>query len=136
MNDLILRPVERDPHTAEFFEGTARNELLIRQCLDCGKSSEPEAAQCPACGSTDVHWHPASGRGKVVSWVISHLRTGDRSALGIIELDEGPWLWAPIAGDHARLRVDASVRVHFHRPAAGSEALPVFQLVEEAGSPG
>ena len=129
---MTVGPVTRDAATAEFFDGTAAGQFLLRHCTDCGALSPPQAAQCERCCSTALDWRPASGDAILVSWTVAHGRpdasgTASRTILGIAELAEGPWWWSQIAdADPAQLRVGTPLRIIFRRYDAQHEAVPVF----------
>ena len=129
---MTVGPVTRDAATAEFFDGTAAGQFLLRHCTDCDALSTPQAAQCERCCSTALDWRPASGDAILVSWTVAHGRpdasgTASRTILGIAELAEGPWWWSQIAdADPAHLRVGTPLRIIFRRYDAQHEAVPVF----------
>jgi hypothetical protein len=131
---MSVGPVERDEATAEFFDGAAAGQFLIRQCAE-GHFSEPPAAACVRCGRTELDWIPAAGGATLVSWAVSYGRpAGDeptpRTVLAIGELDEGPWWWAQLDDPEvgARLSVGQRLRVEFRRADSQYEAVPVFVL--------
>ncbi len=155
---MSVGPVVRDEATAEFFDGTAAGQFLLRRC-PAGHFSEPPAAQCTTCGATDLHWIPASGAATLVSWAVTWSRpaAGEpqaRTVLVIGELDEGPWWWGQLAGTGAsdrgadgggaddggadggvperdgelRLTVGQALRIEFRRAGGEHEAVPVFVL--------
>jgi uncharacterized OB-fold protein len=129
---MTVGPVSRDAATAEFFDGTAAGDFLLRHCTACDALSTPQAAQCERCCSTALDWRPASGDATLVSWTVAHGRpdasgTASRTILGIAELAEGPWWWSQIVdADPARLRVGTPLRISFRRYDAQHEAVPVF----------
>jgi uncharacterized OB-fold protein len=41
-------------------------------------------------------WADGTGRGSLVSWTIVHSTDSTPQALGIVELEEGPWVYAPL----------------------------------------
>jgi hypothetical protein len=129
--------VSRDAATAEFFDGTAAGQFLLRHCAACGALSAPQAAQCEQCCSTALDWRPASGDAILVSWTVAHGRaavpagdaagTASRTILGIGELAEGPWWWSQIVdAEPAQLRAGIPLRISFRRYDAQHEAVPVF----------
>ncbi len=71
MTDFLL-PDPTDEETAEFWAGTARGELLVQTCGDCGAWRMPPRPMCPACRSLAVGWVPTSGRGTIWSFVVPH----------------------------------------------------------------
>jgi uncharacterized OB-fold protein len=82
--------------SAEFYEWLARGELRLQRCSSCGAWQHPPRYRCAACGSDAWSFEPASGRGEVFSWTITH-RAVDPAfeppyAIVIVELEEGPRL--------------------------------------------
>jgi uncharacterized OB-fold protein len=135
---MTVGPVSRDAATAEFFDGTAAGQFLLRHCAACGALSAPQAAQCEHCCSTALDWRPASGDAVLISWTVAHGKVagpaGDasgcvsRTILAIAELAEGPWWWSQIVdADPAQLRVGTPLRISFRRYDAQHEAVPVFE---------
>ena len=131
---MTVGPVTRDAATAEFFDGTAAGQFLLRHCRTCRALSAPQAAQCENCSSTALDWRPASGDATLVSWTVAHSKPDasgetNRTILGIAELAEGLWWWSQIVGaDPAELRVGAPLRIGFQRHDAQHEAVPVVSL--------
>ena len=130
---MTVGPIVRDALSADFFDGTARGEFLIRPCDDCGQVNEPQAQQCLACGSTSLGWCPAPGGATVVSWVIAHAkpaadRTSRRTVLVVAELDEGPWWWGQVVDvDPERVGTGMRLTIDFERAGEQFEAVPVFR---------
>jgi uncharacterized OB-fold protein len=90
---LIPAPVGPN---AEFYAFLARGELRVQRCESCGQWRHPPRHRCAACGSAAVAWAPASGRGRVFSWTVTH-RPVDPAftppyAIVVVELAEGPRL--------------------------------------------
>lgn len=93
----MITRIARDEASAEFYDGTSRNELLLRHCLDCDRFSAPQLTQCPFCGSTSLGWKAAAGNATLISWSVPRDRQGTAIAIaGLVELAEGPWLRARI----------------------------------------
>ena len=129
---MTVGQVMRDTTSGPFFDGTARGELLIRQCGGCGRFNGPAAQTCPACKSIDLAWVAASGRGVLDSWTVVHEKARNRdvpakrTAVGVIELAEGPWLESQLVDvDPDALTFGQQLLVAFES-AAGGEAVPVF----------
>jgi uncharacterized protein len=125
--------VLRDDDTAEFFEGTAKGQFLLRRCPN-GHLSEPAVAQCTNCGLTALSWTPAVGRGTVISFAVVHRRANAdhaaaRVVLAVVELEEGPWWYSQIADvEPDEVTIGAPVHVKFCQPDDHHEAVPVFVL--------
>jgi uncharacterized OB-fold protein len=80
----------------EFYAFLARGELRLQRCAACGTWRHPPRHRCAQCGSVDVTWEPATGRGRVFSWTVTH-RAIDPAftppyAILVVELAEGPRL--------------------------------------------
>lgn len=125
-------PVSRNADTEVFFDGTAEGRFLLMGCRACGTANRPQAGRCASCDGTDLAPVPASGRARLVSWVIVHPRPRDGEPAGpvgipaIVELEEGPWWWGPLVGvDPDQLSDGMALKVEFDRPE-GSESVPVF----------
>ncbi|MEU1208721.1 OB-fold domain-containing protein [Nocardia sp. NPDC005825] len=128
-------PMTRDAKSAEFFDAARRGELAIKKCTGCGLSLAPEAMVCTDCGGSDPVWASASGAGALVTWTTVH-KAPNRAftdlvpyTVGIVELAEGPWLYAGILGEPG---AGAALRVEFVHPPEG-ESYPVW--VVENGDP-
>jgi uncharacterized protein len=72
MESGLLLPDLEDEDAAPFWGGTARGELLVQACADCGQRRIPPRPMCSACQSIRHEWVPVSGRGKVWSFVVPH----------------------------------------------------------------
>ena len=131
---MTVGPVTRDDATAEFLNGTAAGQFLLRHCTACGAISAPAAAQCERCSSTALDWRPAAGDATLVSWTVAHGKpsaagAANRTVLGVAELPEGPWWWSRIVDtDPAELHAGLPLRIIFQRHDPLGEAVPVFRL--------
>jgi uncharacterized protein len=86
----------------EFYGFLAGGELRLQRCAACRAWQHPPRYRCAHCGSHDVTWEPASGRGRVFSWTVTH-RAVDPAftppyAVLIVELEEGPRLVGNLRG--------------------------------------
>jgi uncharacterized OB-fold protein len=88
----------RDERSRPWFDALAHDMLLIRRCPQCGHHSRPDAAACPACQADELEWVTAAGTGTVLSVVVDH-GGEDPAFLGLVELDEGPWLAVRLIAD-------------------------------------
>jgi uncharacterized OB-fold protein len=87
-----------------------------------------------------VEWFQASGRARLVSYVISHravpgLTPQAPYIVALVELAEGPRMASNLVGvapDPDQIRLDMPLRVAFQR--RGEMALPVFQPEEGASA--
>lgn len=122
--------VLRSTSSSEFFDGTARGELLLRRCSDCAHVRLARRPICRACGSEVSEYIPAQGSGEVITWAANppsrNSSNTESTLFGMVELTEGPWietLLIDIAADD--LWVGKPVAVSFVRGTEG-EAYPVF----------
>ncbi len=117
----------RDDRTGPWFDALADGILTLRRCTGCGHTARPDAASCPACHSADLAWASARGTGRVVSRVVDHAAASDGDSpltLGLVELDEGPWLHTRLLDDSA---IGDPVTLTVLVPDDGGEPVPAFR---------
>jgi len=124
---------QRDERSAPFFDAAERNILLLKRCPRCEKWFEPDWRTCD--DGTETDWRESSGHGALVTWTVDHTTVldpifattdGTRTLIGMVELDEGPWLQTAIIDtDPESLVAGADMYVRFVRPSGG-EPIPVF----------
>lgn len=125
---------EADWESGPYWEAAARGVLLIKRCRACGRAHWYPRAHCPHCQADEVEWEAASGRGTVYSHTTVHQNSGRAFRdwvpyrIGLVELEEGPRVFAFLRGPDAALGVGAPVTVGFE--SVGSTALPVFLAAE------
>jgi hypothetical protein len=126
MSEPLPTPVpEVTPETAAFWSATADATLLLPRCERCDTVIWYPRAFCPACGSLEVTWFPASGRGSVYSFTI--IRRGappyDRSVpfiVAYVELAEGPRVLTNVVECEVdEVEVGMPVEVVFHETGEG-----------------
>lgn len=117
---------ERDDRTGPWFDALADGVLVLRRCGRCRHWNRPDTTTCPACHGEDLGWTPAAGTGLVVSRIVDHLGVREGLppvVLGLVELDEGPWLHARLLDDpHIGDRVALVVLT-----GEASEPVPAFR---------
>ncbi|MCW2600160.1 MAG: hypothetical protein JWM02_1989 [Frankiales bacterium] len=135
--DVGVRPqpaIGRD--NAFFWDGVEAGELRIQTCGACGLLHHPPQPLCRACGSSDMGYVVASGRGVVYSHVTHHyppLPGVERPhPVLLVELEEGARLvseWAPdVSVDN--IRIGQQVQVAF-TTVPGGALRPTFRPIEE-----
>ena len=72
MESGYLLPDLDDDDAGPFWRGTARGELLVQTCADCGQRRIPPRPMCPGCRSLRHQWVALSGRGTIWSFVVAH----------------------------------------------------------------
>lgn len=91
------------PSTRPYWDGTARHELWIQQCVTTGKVFTYPRRFSPFVVGGEVAWVQASGRGRLYSYVINHFAgPGYKDevpyVIAIVELEEGPRVIANLRG--------------------------------------
>lgn len=131
---------QASPETARFWEGTKNSELWIQRCNACGRPYFYPRPFCPHCNSDDVEWFQASGRARLISYVISHravpgLTPQAPYVVALVELAEGPRMATNLVGvapDPDHITLDMPLRVTFqHR---GEMSLSLFQPDSRGGA--
>lgn len=122
------------PETTEFWDAARRHELVLPHCRACDVPFFYPRTSCPNCGSRDLDWQRASGRGVLHTYCI-HFQTGnpaDREHLpfvtAIVELAEGPRLMSYLVDVEPRpdaITCGIAVQVRFVDLPDG-HSLPVF----------
>ena len=106
--NLEFPAVQRDSHSAPFFDAAARGELVLRVCNQCQTLLAVAAFSCSACLAGHLGWQVVSSAAKLVTWTSIHTKPDTAGAtrqtvVGTGEFDEGPWLNARLAVDSTDL---------------------------------
>jgi uncharacterized protein len=118
-----------------FYEFTAKHELRMQQCSQCGYIRFPSSFICPKCHATEHEWTRLSGRGTIYSYAV--YRTAYHPAfeneipyfVTIIDLAEGPSLESNVTGCQPEvLKIGLPVEVYFE-DINEEIAIPKFRLV-------
>jgi uncharacterized OB-fold protein len=113
----VLRPMVNQD-TAYFWAGTARSELRVQRCEQCGRLRHPPGPACPDCGGTRLGYVLARGTGTIYSYVVHHHPPvpGRRCpfVIALVDLPEGVRMLGELVGaSPGDVRIGASVRVEF-----------------------
>ena len=127
-----------EPDTEAFWAATAQGRLLLPHCAACESTFWYPRGLCPRCGSLDIDWTEASGRGTVYSFTV--IRRGDGAyaeaapyLLAYVELTEGPRLLTNLVGIEPDMaRVGQPVEVTFDN-TGHDVALPRFRPITQRG---
>ncbi|MGW0042736.1 Zn-ribbon domain-containing OB-fold protein [Rhodococcus sp. NPDC003348] len=123
--DAVTRPFETEA-------------FMLRSCGHCATLFAPETWVCKACDG-DLEWVPSTGRGTVVSWTrldpsAASPGVGARGleplTIAIVELDEGPWIYAAIEGGQPNSDPGHARVVFGSEPVVGR--FPAFVLSRSA----
>jgi len=122
-----------NPDSQPFWDGCARNELLLQRCSACGTVRHPPSPICTNCLSDQSEWVRASGRGTVYTFTIVRqaLARGWEEKLpyivAVIELEEGPKLLTDMTNVAPEaMSIGLPVEVTFE-DFDGVTKLPLFQ---------
>ena len=119
------------PESAPFWGYARAHELRVQRCTQCGYLRLPPGPVCPACFAEHAEWVAVSGHGVLQGWVTFHRQYEEAFpvpyTVGLIELDEGPRLEAPLVGVLTGLRWRMPVTLAW--VAHGNFVLPGFELV-------
>jgi len=99
-----------------YWDALREGHLVVQRC-NCGHAWLPARRHCPACLSPDVRWERASGRGRLLSWVIYH--TAYHPAfearlpynVALVQLEEGPRVLTNIVDPNESLAAEAPVEL-------------------------
>ncbi len=108
------------------FEGMKEGKVMVQRCADCNTWLAPSAFICEACGSDNVPWVEASGKGELYSFVVYHRAFSPLFEsmvpynVALIELEEGPRLLANIVNiDNKDLQIGMAVKPVFQTEGEG-----------------
>jgi uncharacterized protein len=117
--------------TAPYWNAASRGELLLQRCRACDRHQFYPRDACTNCGSTELQWVQASGRGTIYSYTVFHRPPHpafDRLPLvvALVDLEEGPRMTTNIVGcDVGEIRIGMPVLVEFEQ-LTEDVGLPVF----------
>lgn len=114
--------------------------LIAAKCTSCGNVMFPARDVCNKCGSTKVTKVRLSGKGTLISYTVNYqslpgMEKVQPSYIGLIKLDEGIEIVAPLTDVDENLREGARVEATIRRIRADStngliEYGVKFRLVE------
>jgi uncharacterized OB-fold protein len=118
-----------------FFDGASEGKLRLQVCSACETWAYPLTNVCSNCGSTEITWRDASGRGEVYAhgrlMRPYHARHTDRLPLILaqIDIEEGLRINTNVVDiDPAALKVGDAVQVAFETFPDGG-VIPVFKPI-------
>ena len=112
----------RTPLNAPYWEALDAGRLTFQRCTPCGHAWLPARTECPRCLSPQASWEQASGRARLVSWVVYHHGYHPYYAgkvpynVAVVELAEGPRLVSNVVGAVA-LAIDMPLELAIEREA-------------------
>ena len=125
-----------DRDSTPWWEALRRHELTLQRCRDCERLRWPARAICNRCGGLAWDWTPASGRGRIATWLVNHHTFGGTYEspstavqVRLVEQDDivipGAWDGPP---DGRGLEVDLPVTLRFEDlPGEGGETVTLLR---------
>jgi uncharacterized OB-fold protein len=116
--------------SAQYWRALDEGRLVFQRCAACTHAWLPARTECPRCLAPEPRWEAASGRGRLVSWVVYHHAYHPYFAsrlpynVAVVELAEGPRLTTNIVAGGTPLAIDMPVALVIEREAG--VALPRF----------
>jgi hypothetical protein len=102
---------------AQYWSELRDGRLVFQHCGACGHAWLPPRTECPRCLAATWSWRPASGKAKLVSWVVYHQEYHPWFAgrlpynVAVVELEEGPRLISNIVDARDRLRIEMPLQL-------------------------
>ncbi len=102
---------------AQYWNALREGHLTYQCCKACSYAWLPARTECPTCLSPEWSWQPASGRAKLISWVIYHHAYHPWFAkklpynVSVVELAEGPRLISNVVATATPLRIDMPLQL-------------------------
>ena len=117
-----------------YWAAARRRELRFQRCTGCGAWRFPPEAMCADCHSLEHEWALASGRARLLSWVVVHPPVlpawKDRTpyVVVLVESDEGCRTMGNLLGAAAAdLRMDMPMAVDF-APSIDGDLVPQWRI--------
>jgi uncharacterized OB-fold protein len=92
--------VAGSPESKPLWDALAEGRLELQRCENCGCLRFPPIASCPYCSTPDGTWEPVEARGRLYSWVVTHVPFDPSLAdevpytVATVVLDAGPKMFA------------------------------------------
>ena len=121
--------------SAPYWRALDEGRLDFQRCGACGHAWLPPRGECPRCLSRQAKWETASGKARLVSWVVYHHGYHPYFAarlpynVAVVELVEGPRLISNIVDAAGRLCIDAPLTLVIQGEAG--IALPRFSIIDK-----
>lgn len=132
--DKPLPDPDAHPYTRPFWEAATEGRLVLQSCADCGEAQCYPRPWCAHCGSAELEWIEASGRGTLHSRSVVRRTVGNPEfeadlpyVTGYVDLEEGPRIYTRVTDcDVDEVAVGTAVEVVFE-PVTDEVALPLFR---------
>lgn len=117
-----------------YWNAAREGRLDLPLCSGCGKLHWYPRVRCPHCGSADLAWVTASGKGTIHTYTVvrqsgdPYFKTKLPYVLAMIDLEEGVRMMSNIVDcDVDSVRAGLPVRLVFEEAGQPSE-VPLFRL--------
>jgi hypothetical protein len=121
------------PDWIPYWRAARDRELRFQRCTDCGRWRHPPGPMCPACLSFAHEWARASGRARLLSWVVVHppvlpaWKARVPYAVVLVECEEGVRTMGNVLGaGPEQLRMDMPMAVDF-APSPDGDLVPQWR---------
>jgi uncharacterized protein len=119
---------------AQYWSAAKSGALQLPRCGSCRRVHWYPRVRCPHCGSADIAWITASGRGTVHTYTVvrqsgdAYFKTKVPYVLAMIDLEEGVRVMSNIVGcEVGAVAVGSPVRAVFEDDGIPVD-IPLFQL--------
>jgi uncharacterized OB-fold protein len=116
--DQIVRDA---PESQRLWESLAAGRLELQRCAACERVRFPPIAACPYCSTPGGDWEEFAARGRLYSWVITHVPFAEELAaevpyaIATVELECGPRIFARLTDyEPDELADELPVEGYFH----------------------
>lgn len=131
----VKRPRPKpSPATEPFWAATSEHMFLLQRCADCGAAQFYPKVTCTSCGSENLGWEEASGKGTLHTYTVARRAThpafegAGPYVVAVVELAEGPRVTTNIVEcDLDDIRVDMPVELIWDEPGDDGICLPLFR---------
>lgn len=92
--------ISPSPDGSRFWEAASEHRVELPRCGPCGHAFFYPRSVCPRCGSRDIEWVRASGRGTLYSFCVHYhsslpgLAEAVPFVTALVDLEEGPRIMA------------------------------------------
>jgi hypothetical protein len=101
MSGLDLQSIVADsPESKPLWDALGEGRLELQRCEHCRKPRFPPIASCPYCATPGGTWEEVEPRGRLYSWVVTHVPFEPSLAdavpytVATVHLDAGPKIFA------------------------------------------
>jgi uncharacterized OB-fold protein len=122
------------PTTEAFWAATAEQRFLIQRCGACGGAQFYPKATCTTCGSADLAWEDASGRGTLHTFTVARRAThpvfegAEPYVVAIVELAEGPRVTGNVVDCAPEdVRIGMPLAIAWDEPDADGISIPLWR---------